>query len=762
MKKIIIKFILVGSLLIPFFVNSDPIKKIEILGLDVISRGTALSYLPVEVGDNYTTKTLKKIINSLYKTQFFKDIKVNEVNQNLKITVIENPHIKYINLLNYSKEVIDEKIIEKVLSSMNLTTGKVFSKKKLHKLVEQLKAIYINKGYYDVNITEKVEIDSGNRVSIDLDIFEGKVARIKSMHIRGNKVKKEQDLLNFFEIGEPDSSIVNYFTEKDHYSRIELDAGIETLRSYYLNLGYLDFKVTDLKIDLSNDKQHIDIVIQINEGDEYKTGKIKFTGNMLNESNESLSKFITISTGDIFKRRKIVNSVKNITDIYKNQGYAFVEIDAAASESKIANIINLEFKISPKKKAYINRITITGNTRTQDDIIRREIGIYEGGIYSEEELESSVNKLRLLGYFSDVKMEISKLKNYNNKINLNFLVKETKTGSLSAGLSHSNSTGASFNFGIKERNFLGTGNTLNAEIAGSKATKDMSFYFSDPYFTKDKHSISYGIFNKKTDGKKLKVESYKVNEVGGSIGYGIPITKDTRIGLDFRFSSIKITCGATFASPEYEEEQCASNDKTEARLSANWSNNTLNDYNFPTEGSSSDFKINVALPIADFKYYKITTSHKSYYPFSKKLTFKTNVELGLAKGYGGKKLPFFKRYYGGGFSSVRGFDFNSLGSKYLNDKAKGGELSMLMGGSVVSPVSFIGDSESIRMSVFIDAGGISESATNFSNDDFRASVGVGFVWLTPVGPLGMYAAKPLIKKIGDKTKTFQFTLGTSF
>lgn len=761
MKKIILKFALLSSLLISSLTISAPIKNIEILGLDTISRGTVLSYLPVETGDNYTDQTSKKIISSLYKTQFFKDIEVSQANQTLTITVIENPHIKYVDLLNQSEKVIDDDALQQVLSSMNLTPGKIFNKRQLAKLIEQLKATYISKGYYGIKITEKIEIDSSNRVGVELDISEGEVARIKSMHINGNKVQKEKTLLNLFQIGEPDFFIVNYFTEKDHYSKIALDAGIETLKSHYFNLGYLDFKVSDVKSELSKDKLSIDIDIQVNEGSKYKVGKIEFTGNMLDESSESLSELLTISTGDVFERKKIIDSIKAITDIYTNQGYAFAKIDALTSEGEATHIINLKFKVSLHKKVYINRITITGNTRTQDEVVRREIGIYEGGLYSNEELEESINKLKRLGFFSDVKMEVSKLRGFDDKINLSFSVEEAKTGTFSVGLSNSNSTGASFNLGIEEKNFLGTGNTLNASTSQSKAVKELNIYFSNPYFTKDKHSISYGIFNKKTEGSELKVEEYKVNEKGGSIGYGIPITKDTRIGVDLRLSSRKITCGTTFSGVDYEQAQCSSNDKTEAKLSINWRNNTLDDYNFPTKGDSNNLKASVTLPVADFKYYKFDASHKSYRSLTKNLTLKTSAEIGLAKGYGGKELPFFERYYGGGASSVRGFNFNSLGATYLNNKARGGELSMLMSASIVSPVTFMEDSKNMRVSAFVDAGGVSEKVA-FSTNDFRASVGLGFIWLTPVGPLGVYAAQPLIKKAGDKTSTFEFTIGTNF
>jgi outer membrane protein insertion porin family len=320
--------------------------------------------------------------------------------------------------------------------------------------------------------------------------------------------------------------------------------------------------------------------------------------------------------------------------------------------------------------------------------------------------------------------------------------------------------------GIKEKNFLGTGNTLNASFSTSEAVQEMNFFFVDPYFTEDKHSISYGLFTKDVDGSGLSVSSYNINETGGSFGYGIPLTEDTRINADLRISSRDITCGATFSDANHEPKQCASGDSSEVKANLNWSNNTLDDYNFPTDGQKNNISVNLALPIADFRYYKLDASHKSYYPIPTNalddlvLTLKGNI--GLAQGYGDNDLPFFKRYYGGGSSSVRGFDFNSLGATYNDGKAKGGELSLLAGTSIISPMKFISDSKNMRMSAFIDAGSINEKVSSFDLDEVRMSTGLAFLWLTPVGPLGVYAAKPLLKKSSDKVKTVEFTLGTSF
>ncbi len=764
MKKTTLQLLISASIFSASTALADPIKSIEILGLDSISRGTVLSYLPVETGDDYNSQISGKIIRDLYKTSFFKDIEVSQVDQILKIVLKENPHIKHVDVLNYSDKVINEDSLKQILKNMDLSQGKIFNKRQLDKLIGQLEASYISKGYYGISINKKIEVDTQNRVSIELDISEGDVAKISSMVLSGGKVHDEDDLLDLFEIGEADFFIMNYFTKKDHYSTVALDAGIEAIKSLYINSGYHDFKINKVTTELSEDKQNIAIDIQINEGKQYKLGVIKFSGDPLNQSIEDLQDLLSIKQGDIFERKKIIESTHAITDLFADQGYAFAKIDPMITENAKTHSMSLNIGITLNKKVYINRITIVGNTRTQDGVIRREIGIDEGGLYSNTELKESLNKIKRLGFFTDVTMKVIRVSGFDDRINLQFNIEETKTGAITMGIAHSNGTGTSFEVGIKERNFLGTGTVLNAKISNSEAVKELEFYFSDPYFTMDKHSISYGVFSKQVENLE-GVGDYKIDTFGGNLGYGIPITKNSKISSVFKISSSEIECTDAF---DLLEEQCSSTDKSEAKVSLNWSSNTLNDYNHPTDGYSARVDFDIALPIADLRYYKLNLDHRNYTPFGNGLTLKTNGTLGLAKGYSGKELPFFKRYYGGGSSSVRGFDFNSLGAKYidsngnLTETSKGGELSILSGISIISPMNFVSDGKNMRMSAFIDAGGIYEKVNDISFDDLRVSTGVAFSWLTPIGPLGIYAAKPLVKKSGDNTKTIQFTLGTSF
>jgi outer membrane protein insertion porin family len=308
-----------------------------------------------------------------------------------------------------------------------------------------------------------------------------------------------------FDIGEPDFWIINYFTKKDNFSRVLLDSGISSIQSLYINSGYLDFSVTDTKVDLSKDNSTVDIVIEISEGQLFRLGNIDFNGELLNNSQEYLVNLLGLSQGDVFERADLIEGIDNVTNIYKDQGYAFVDIKPITSIAAKENHVDLSVNVTLNKKVYINRITISGNTRTQDDVVRREIGISEGGLYSQSELNNSVTKIKRLGFFSDVQMHVNNTAEFNDKINLHFKLVETKTGNFTAGIAHSAQTGSSFNVGINEKNILGTGNVLNAQLISSKAVKEVSFIFQDPYFNEQGHNINYGFFNKKLDASNLEL-----------------------------------------------------------------------------------------------------------------------------------------------------------------------------------------------------------------------------------------------------------------
>ncbi len=751
------------------FANS--INKIDFVGLDTIPSSSLIDLLPVEIGDQYNEQISNNIIEVLFKTGYFSDIQIDVDHNNLVITLIENPIVKYFDVktesgsawsdwLNSESDFLNESKINEYIESSELTAGNFYTQSKFSDFVSSLKEEYIAEGFYNVQIDSNTDVDMKNRIGIELNVIPGKKARISTMTISGAEKISEEKLLNLFSIGKADMMLINYFTNKDHYSDSALNQGLELMNNHYFNSGYLDFKVLNVNTTLNDDKDKLSIDIQISEGIQYKLGEVSFEGELGNQTVESLSDLLTIRDGDIFNRQTIVDDIQKIVDIYSDQGYAFIDINPITQD--FLDTVNVIINISLNKKVYINRITISGNTRTQDEVIRREIGISEGGLYSRSVLRNSIVKLRRLGYFSDVQMSTSKVDGMPDKIDLNLVVEETKTGAISFSVSHSNNYGISVGAGIQEKNIFGSGNTLNAELKLSESFNKLSFYFENPYLNNENHSISYGAFLSEINDDDVMDDSYEISSKGLSFGYGVPLTGNTRLNSTIEYVDNNITCGSGFSATGYEPDQCATSSNDEVKLSFNWSDSTLNDYMYPTEGSSNAIGLGIALPLGDYRYFNINANHISYEPISNDLTLKLTADLGLSKGYSGKELPFFKRYFGGGSGSVRGFGNKTLGPLYPNNKAKGGELSILGSANIIAPAYFFDDNDNMRMSAFIDTGNIFEKTSNIELGDLRMSAGIGFAYLSPIGAIGMYWSTPILKKSGDVIENFGFSLGTGF
>ena len=414
------------------------------------------------------------------------------------------------------------------------------------------------------------------------------------------------------------------------------------------------------------------------------------------------------------------------------------------------------------KKTYINRITISGNTRTQDQVIRREIAVAEGGLYSRSSLRKSIDRLRRLGYFSDVRMNASEVEGMPDKINLDFVVEETQTGAISFSVSHSNNYGISLGAGIEEKNIFGSGNTLNADLKLSESYNKISFYFMNPNYNDNGHSISIGAFRSQIDDDEVAINSYEIDSTGVTLGYGIPITKDTRINSGLEFSKNTIKCSNLFSSASYESKQCSDSKQDEFKFNSSWHKNTLNNYLYPTEGVNNSLSASISLPGGDYRYFNLSADHVGYTPINESLTMKLTGNLSLSKGYGGKELPFFKRHFGGGSGSIRGFGAKTLGPTYPNGKAKGGEISILGSANLITPAYFFEDNDKMRMSLFVDAGNIFEKSSKIELDELRMSAGIGFGYLSPIGSIGGFISTPILKKSGDTTEDFGFSLGTGF
>jgi len=771
MKNKLIKFTFLLTLFFSIQVSANPINKINFVGLNFNSESTLLKILPFKIGQNFSSSVSDQIIEVLFKTGYFSDIKIVKGDNDLTITLKENPYVKYFDInintgsglaawLKNEKEFLTADALTEYAEENKLSAGNIYTKTKLADFVAFLEGKFLESGYYNVEIDSTLDLDQQNKIGIELDITQGNKATIGSLKISGASQFSEKELLKLFKIGEADMSLINYFTNKDRYSDAELTQGLDLITNTYFDSGYLDFKVVNVETNLSEDKEKIFIDIEISEGIQYKLGQVSFEGELGNFSLEDLNGAINMNKGDVFNRNSIINDIQKLTDMFADQGYAFVDINPITSD--FLDSVNVNFNISLNKKVYVNRISISGNTRTQDEVIRREIGVSEGGLYSRSALRDSLLKLRRLGYFSDVQFSTFEVEGMPDKIDLSFIVEETQTGTLSFSVSHSNNYGISVGAGIQEKNIFGSGNTLNADLKISNSFNKLSFYFMNPNFNDEGHSVSIGAFKSEINDDDVTENSYEIDTTGLTLGYGIPLAKDTRLNTKLEYSKNKIKCGALFSGSGYELSQCATANKDEFKLNVNWNKSTLNNYLYPTEGSSNDFAVGISLPLGDYRYYNLSANHSSYTPINENVTLKLTGNFDLGKGYSGKELPFYKRYFGGGSGSVRGFGNKTLGPLYPNGTAKGGELSLLGSANLITPAFFFDNNENMRLSAFIDAGNIYEKSSSLKLGDLRMSAGLGFAYLSPIGSLGFYIATPIMKKSGDTIEDFGFSLGTGF
>ena len=771
MKNILIKFLALLFLFFTTQVYSNPISKINFIGLNNSSESSLLEVIPFEIGQNFSPYASDKIIESLFKTGLFENISIIENDNSLNISLKENPNIKYFEIkLNddavFSNWIKGEKMyftseaLKELQNENQLSTGDIYTKRKLTEFVSLLESKYSESGYYNSQISQSISIDDQNRAGIELDITQGDRVKIDTFTITGSNKITEKDLLKLFKIGEADMALINYFTNKDNFTDAEFARGIDLMTNAYFDSGYLDFKILNIDSILDENKEKISINIEITEGIQYKLGEVSFDGELGNTKLDDLNNAISLNKGEVFNRNSIIQNIQSLTDVFADEGYAFVEINPVTSE--FLDSVNINFLITLNKKVYINRITISGNTRTQDEVIRREIGVSEGGLYSRSMLRKSLLKLRRLGYFSDVQIATAEVDEMPDKINISFAVVETQTGSVSFSMSHSNNYGVSFGAGIEEKNIFGSGNTLNAELKLSESFNKISFYFMNPNFNDEGHSVSIGAFKSEIDNDDVAKNSYEIDSTGLSFGYGVPLSDDTRINSSLEFSKNDIKCSSLFSSSGYESSQCATKSNDEFKANLNWSKNTLNNYLYPTEGQSNSLKAGISLPLGDYRYFNISADHASYAPINNNTTLKLTGNLNLSKGYSGKELPFYKRHFGGGSGSVRGFGNKTLGPLYPNGKAKGGELSILGSANLITPAFFFEDNEKMRMSVFIDAGNIYEKSSNIKLGDIRMSAGFGFAYLSPIGSIGAFMSTPILKKSGDIIEDFGFAIGTGF
>lgn len=756
------------------------IKDIKIEGLKRISLGTAFTYLPIKVGELLDEKSSNAAIRELFKTGFFEDVWFKEDDGVLVIYVVERPSIASIKI--FGNEAVNTEDLNKGLRDIGLAEGRVFNRSLLDKVEQELHRQYFALGNYGVKIKSTINELERNRVGIQLDIEEGDAAQIRKIKIIGAKAFSEELLLEQMELGMPG------FFGSDKYSKQILVGDLEVLRSYYLNRGYINFDVESTQVSITPDKQDVYITINISEGDQYRLKEITLAGDSI-VPYEELKPLIVIKEGDVFSRQKVINSTSNIVDRLGVDGYAFANVNPIPKIDEATKQVSMSLFIDPGSRVYVRRINIVGNTKTKDEVIRRELRQMEGGWISTPLVNRSKTRLQRLGFFEEVKVDTPAVPGTTDQVDVNFTVTEGSTGTFTAGIGYGSEGGFLFNTSVSLNNYLGTGKRVKLELNKNDITEAYSFSFNNPYFTQDGVSRGFSLYARSTDQSEANLADFSTDKVGASIDFGIPLTEYTRAHLGVGVEDTDLTVNDSQA-PEYYSKWVAENGAEFKAYTLNLSHiyDSRDRAIFPDEGFYSRLFAEIAVPGGELEYFKVGTNLKLYYPLHRVVTLMLGGNLSYGDSYGsGEYLPFFENFYSGGARSVRGFQANTIGPRgiecdtVLVPDGMGGtttseycQADEPVGGSAkaegriemyfASPFEEE-PSRNFRLSAFVDFARVFTNVEDeyvIKDDRLRASYGIGAVWITPVGALTFSLAWPLAEYAGDDTEVFNFNIGAPF
>lgn len=737
------------------------VKDVRVEGIQRTEAGTVFSYLPVKVGDTMTDEKAAQAIKALFATGFFKDVRIEVEGGVLVVVLQERPAIAQIDFVGLKE--FDKDQLKKGLKDIGIAESRIFDRATLDKAEQELKRQYLARGKYGVTITTTVTPLERNRVSINFNVDEGEAAKIKQINIVGAQAFREKDLQALFQLQTP--NWISWYTKNDQYSKQKLAADLESLRSYYLNRGFLEFNIESTQVSISPDKKDIYITVSLSEGERYVVSSIKLAGDLL-LPDEEFKKLVKIKPGDVFSRERLNESTKAISDKLGVQGYAFANVNAAPEVDKEKRRVAFTIFVDPGKRAYVRRVNITGNTKTRDEVIRQEVRQMEGAWYDADRVALSRERVDKTNYFGEVTVETPPVQGTNDQVDVNINVTEKSTGNITLGAGFSSSEKLILSGSISQANLFGSGKFLSLQLNTGKLNRNIGLSYTNPYFTVDGISQGYDIYHRNLNPTSLSY-NYKTSSTGGGIRFGFPIGEKESLSFGLGIDSTTVT---TFSdSPQryldFVRQFGSSNISLPA--TAGWGLDTKDSVISPTRGAVSRAGLEVAVPGGSLHYYRTTLQHQRYFPVSKDLTLMVNGEFGYANGYNNQGLPFYKNFYAGGIGSVRGYDTASLGprdtvSGLISDERLGGNRRVVFNAEALFPLPGFGTDKSVRFGGFVDAGQVWGKGENMSLSDLRASTGVAAVWVSPFGPLKFSVAQPLHSKDGDKLQRFQFQMGSTF
>lgn len=736
------------------------IRDVRVEGLQRIEPGTVFSYLPIQIGDRVTEQGTAEAVRVLFATGFFKDVRIELDGQVLVISVEERPAIGVVEVRG-SKE-FDKDTLLKALRDTGLAESRIFDRALLDRAEQELKRQYLGRGKYNVKIVSTVTPLERNRVAIQISVEEGEDARIKEIKIVGAKAFKESVLRDEFKLSTP--TWMSWYTKADQYSRQKLTGDLESLRSFYLNRGFLEFAVDSTQVSLSPDRKDVFITIVINEGERFKVKNVKLVGDMLGRDQE-FTKLVNIKPGEVFSNEKLQTVSKAINDRLGELGYAFASVTPLPEIDRKTQEVTFVLQVDPGRRVYVRNINISGNSKTRDEVIRREMRQFEASWYDADRIKLSRNRIDRLGYFKEVGIDTAPVAGTSDQVDVNVKVEERPLGALTLGVGFSSTDNLVISGSITQQNFLGTGTNLSLEVNSSSLRQTFAITHVDPYWTDDGVSRSINVYTRKFQPDELDADNkYSVDSQGLGVRFGIPYTEEDRIFLGGNFERSKYG-GDPSLWPDRittEVNQFGTSTLDAYSLTLGWSRDSRDSAIAPTRGTQQFVNVDYATPLGQMEFARVTLGHQWFLPLTRSMTYAFNSEIGWGEGLGGKPYPTLKNFYVGGIGSVRGFSGGGIGTKDSDGASLGGNRKLVLNNELLFPLPGMAQDRTIRIFTFLDVGSVWQENEDVSGDDLRASIGVGLSWLSPVGPLKLSMGSAIRKKPGDETQRLQFQIGTGF
>ena len=754
---------LLSALLAAFFsaaafaIQPFVIKDIRVEGAQRTEAGTVFSYLPVKVGENMDDDKAAAAIKALYATGFYSDVRLEVENDVLIVFLVERPAISQIDI-NGAKEFTKENLKDG-LKTAGISEAKIFDRSLLDRAEKEIKRQYTSRGFYSAKVTTTVTPIERNRISLVFTIDEGEVSKIVDINIIGASAFSESTLLKEFEL--TTGGWFSWFTKDDQYSKQKLSGDLEKLKSYYLNRGYLEFNIESTQVSITPGKEKIYITVNIVEGPVYKITDIKFQGE-LKITEEEMRSLLLFKPGETFSRQKIVDSVKRISDRLGNDGYSFANINPVPEADRANKTASFTMFVDPGRRVHVRRINVQGNSRTRDEVVRREMRQLESAWYSNEKIARSKERLERTSFFEDINIETPSVPGSNDQVDLNVTVKERNTGSLQFGVGYSNADKLTVSASVSQANIFGSGNQLSFRVNNSTISKAYEVSYLNPYWTVDGIARGFDVYQRDLNTASLTTGSYRSTSSGVGVRFGVPVTEYDGINFGLGFERTKLGLDA-FSPQRYIEYVNIFGSRSDTvRGTLGFSRDTRDSIYFPRNGYIVEAGGEIGLPGGDVKYYRFQSKAQYLRPIWGPIVLNLNAEFGYANGYGGNPLPFFKNFYAGGVDSVRGFEQSSLGPRDTNGDFVGGNRRIVGNIELLFPMPGVKGDKSVRLSTFIDFGNVFAVGEKIKLGDLRSSVGFAVSWFSPVGPLKFSLAKPIKQKADDKVERFQFLLGRVF